>query len=201
MIFEAINSCLRARANLMREGTLVDATLIDAPRSTKNRQGAREPEMTSTKNGNAWYFGMKANVGVDLDSGAMHMLETSTAKVHDSRKFDDPLRTATSRRCSAKRVISAASGRRHSAPGARSGAFGAKTIHWIVFFTLQLREAPKRGRLHPIDARIDRIVASPQAKVEQPFRVVKCQFGYSGLAKNQAQRFSLFGLIVPRDVV
>ena len=69
-IFEAVNAYLREQGILLREGTLVDATLIDAPSSTKNKQGARDPEMTSTKKGNEWYFGMKAHVGVDLDSGA-----------------------------------------------------------------------------------------------------------------------------------
>ncbi len=133
-IFEAINSYLRERGILLREGTLVDATLIDAPSSTKNKQGARDPEMSSTKKGNDWYFGMKAHVGVDIGSGVVHTLETSTAKVHDSQKFDDllhgdeqavfgelpglrhrfeqPLATA----------MSAESGRKHSAPRARSGA-------------------------------------------------------------------------------
>ena len=90
-IFEAVNAYLRERGILLREGTLVDATLIDAPSSTKNKQGARDPEMTSTKKGNAWYFGMKAHVGVDIDSGVVHTLETSTAKMHDSQKFDELL--------------------------------------------------------------------------------------------------------------
>jgi IS5 family transposase len=90
-IFEAVNAYLRERGILLREGTLVDATLIDAPSSTKNRQRARDPEMTSTKKGNAWYFGMKAHVGVDLDSGVVHSMEASTAKVHDNQKLDDLL--------------------------------------------------------------------------------------------------------------
>ena len=133
-IFEAINSYLRERGILLREGTLVDATLIDAPSSTKNKQGARDPETSSTKKGNDWYFGMKAHVGVDIGSGVVHTLEASTAKVHDSQKFDDllhgdeqavfgelpglrhrfeqPLATA----------MSAESGRKHSAPRASSGA-------------------------------------------------------------------------------
>ena len=63
----------------MREGTLVDATLIEAPSSTKNKQGARDPEMTSTKKGNDWYFGINAHVGVDIDSGVVYTLVTSTA--------------------------------------------------------------------------------------------------------------------------
>ncbi len=90
-IFEAVNACLREKGILLREGTLVDATLIDAPSSTKNKQRSRDPEMTSTKKGNEWYFGMKAHVGVDLDSGVVHSMEASTAKVHDSQKFNELL--------------------------------------------------------------------------------------------------------------
>ena len=79
------------------------------------------------------------------------------------------------------------------------GGSALKTIHWIVFFTLELRKAPKGGKLHPVDERINRIIASLRARVEHPFRVLKCQFGYRktryrGPAKNQAQLYSLFGL-------
>nr|WP_165828048.1 MULTISPECIES: transposase [Rhodovulum] len=70
---------------------MVDATIIDAPSSTKNKAGARDPEMSSTKTGNTWSFGMKAHVGVDAQSGTVHSLETSTAKVHDSRIRDKVL--------------------------------------------------------------------------------------------------------------
>ncbi len=143
-------------ARIEAEGTLVDATLIDAPSSTKNKQGARDPEMTSTKKGNAWYFGMKAHVGVDLDSGLVHSMEASTAKLHDSQKFDDLLH------------------------GDEQGVFGDKG------YVSGEREAAFRAQ-------------GKVAKVEHPFGVMKCQFGYRktryrGLAKNEAQLFSLFGL-------
>ena len=69
----------------MRSGTLIDATIIDAPSSTRHKSGARDPEMSFTKMGNGWYFGMKAHIGVDADSGVTHSLETSTAKLHDSQ--------------------------------------------------------------------------------------------------------------------
>ncbi len=79
-----MNAHLADRGITRRSGTLVDATIIDAPSSTKNKAGARDPEMSSTKKGNDWYFGMKAHVGVDADSGVVYSLDTSTAKVHDS---------------------------------------------------------------------------------------------------------------------
>jgi IS5 family transposase len=183
-IFEAVNAYLRERGILLREGTLVDATLIDAPSSTKNKQGARDPEMSSTKKGNTWYFGMKAHVGVDLDSGLVHSMEASTAKVHDSQKFDDLLHGDEQAVFGDKGYVS----------GEREAAFRAQGKVWGV-----MRKAPKGDRLHPIDERINRIIASLRARVEHPFRVLKCQFGYRktryrGLAKNEAQLFSLFGL-------
>lgn len=73
----------------LRSGTLVEASSIDAPSSTKNEAKARDSEMSSTKKGNSWYFGMKAHVGVDAQSGIVHGLETTTSKVHDSRVRDD----------------------------------------------------------------------------------------------------------------
>ena len=90
-IFADVNAHLADKGITLRSGTLVDATIIDAPSSTKNKAGARDPEMSSTKKGNDWYFGMKAHVGVDADSGVTHSLETSTAKVHDSRIWDELL--------------------------------------------------------------------------------------------------------------
>jgi len=72
----------------LRSGTLVDATIIDAPSSTKNKTKARDPEMSSTKKGNDWYFGMKAHIGVGADSGVTHSRETSAAKLHDSQVRD-----------------------------------------------------------------------------------------------------------------
>ena len=90
-IFAEVNVHLADKDITLRSGTLVDATIIDAPSSTKNKAGARDPEMSSTKKGNAWFFGMKAHVGVDADSGVVHSLDTSTAKVHDNRVWDELL--------------------------------------------------------------------------------------------------------------
>ena len=90
-IFAEVNGHLADKGITLRSGTPVDATIIDAPPSTKNRSGARDPEMSSTKKGNDWYFGMKARIGVDADSDLTHSLETSTAKPHDSQVWDELL--------------------------------------------------------------------------------------------------------------
>jgi IS5 family transposase len=90
-IFADVNAHLADKGITLRSGRLVDASIIDAPSSTKNQARARDPEMSSTKKGNDWYFGMKAHVGVDVDSGTVHSLEATTAKVHDSRVWDELL--------------------------------------------------------------------------------------------------------------
>ena len=100
MIFAEVNAHLSDKGITLRSGTLVDVSghtplvrvrprkIIDAPSSTKNKVRARDPEMSSTKKGNDWYFGMKAHIGVDADSGVTLSLETSTARLHDSQVWD-----------------------------------------------------------------------------------------------------------------
>ena len=84
-LFAEVNCHLADKGITLRSGTLVDATIIDAPSSTKNKFRARDPEMSSTKKGNNWFFGMKAHIGVDAHSGVTPSLDTSTAKLHDSQ--------------------------------------------------------------------------------------------------------------------
>jgi len=183
-IFADVNAHLADKGITLRSGTLVDATIIDAPSSTKNKAGTRDPEMSSTKKGNDWYFGMKAHVGVDADSGVVHSLGTSTAKLHDSRVWDELLHGEEASVWADKGYVSAE----------REAAFAGTGKVWGV-----MRKAPKGGPLHPIDAQINRIISKVRAKVEHPFRVIKRQFGhvktrYRGLAKNRAQLFTLFAL-------
>lgn len=183
-IFADVNAHLADKGITLRSGTLVDATIIDAPSSTKNKAGARDPEMTSTKKGNTWYFGMKAHVGVDAESGVTHSLETSTAKVHDSQVWDELLHGEETSVWADKGYVSAE----------REAAFSDDGKVWGV-----MRKAPKGGTLHPEDEKINRIIAMVRAKVEHPFRILKRQFGYvktryRGLAKNRAQLFTLFAL-------
>jgi IS5 family transposase len=82
-IFETVKAHLKARGMAMKQGKIIDATLIAAPSSTKNKQGERDPEMHQTKKGNQWYFGMKVHIGVDVASGLIHSVQTTSANVHD----------------------------------------------------------------------------------------------------------------------
>ena len=184
LLFADVNAHLADKGITLRSGTLVDATIIDAPSSTKNKAGTRDPEMSSTKKGDTWYFGMKAHVGVDAESGVTHSLETSTAKVHDSRIWDELLHGEETSVWADKGYVSAE----------REAAFTDEGRVWGV-----MRKAPKGGTLHPEDEKINRIIARVRARVEHPFRVLKRQFGYvktryRGLAKNRAQLFTLFAL-------
>ncbi len=183
-IFAEVSAHLADKGITLRSGTLVDATIIDAPSSTKNKARTRDPEMSSTKKGNDWYFGMKAHIGVDAESGAVHSLGTSTAKVHDSQVWDELLHGDETAVWADKGYVSAE----------REAGFSKGGKVWGV-----MRKAPKGSDLHPIDVRINRIIAMVRAKVEHPFRVIKRQFGhvktrYRGLAKNRAQLFTLFAL-------
>ena len=81
--FDAINRCLTKCGHIMKGGTIVDATLISAPSSTKNSSGSRDPEMKQTKKGNQWHFGMKCHAGVDAGTGYIHSIEATAASVHD----------------------------------------------------------------------------------------------------------------------
>jgi len=87
-IFAAVSEHLAAKGELLRGGTIVDATLIAASPSTKNKEGRRDPEMSQSKKGNQWYFGMKAHVGVDAGSGLVHTAGVTTGKVHDAKVMD-----------------------------------------------------------------------------------------------------------------
>ena len=83
-LFDEINAHLDSQGLRLREGTIVDASIIEAPSSTKNRTGERDPEMHQTKKGNQWHFGMKAHIGVDSETGIVHSLSTTAANAHDA---------------------------------------------------------------------------------------------------------------------
>ncbi len=90
-MFEDVNRHLQAAGLRVSSGTIVDATIINAPSSTKNREGKRAPEMRQTRKGNQWYFGMKAHIGTDSRTRPIHSVAVSGANVHDSRKLGDLL--------------------------------------------------------------------------------------------------------------
>ena len=141
--------------------------------------------MRRTRKGARWrVFPPNAHVGVDAESGVVHSLDTTTAKVHDSQVWDALLHGEEDAVWADKAYVSAA----------REAAFSGPGKVWGV-----MRKAPKDGVLHPLDEDINRVIAKVRARVEHPFRVLKRQFGYlktryRGLAKNRAQLFTLFAL-------
>ena len=183
-LFGAVSDYLEDRSLLMRGGTIMDATLIAASSSTKNEAGKRDPEMSQTKKGNQWYFGMKAHIGVDAKSGLVHTAKTTTAKVHDARLTDDLIRPDDRAIFGDKGYVS----------DKRKRAARADGVLWAV------KDKRKRARcLSSSQKKRNQKHGAVRAKVEHVFRVVKCQFGYRkaryrGLAKNAAQMFSLMAL-------
>ncbi|NCQ22825.1 MAG: IS5 family transposase [Roseovarius sp.] len=144
-IFADVNAHLADRGITLCSGTLVDATIIDAPSSTKNKAGARDPEMSSTRNGNDWYFGMKAHIGVDAESGVTHSLETLTAKLHDSQVWEALLHGEETSVWADKGYVSAE----------REAAFAGPGKVWGV-----MRKAPKGGRVSDLLCNWDLVHAS-----------------------------------------
>jgi transposase, IS5 family len=183
-IFESVAEHLAAKGELLRGGTIVDATLIAASPSTKNKEQKRDPEMTQSKKGNQWYFGMKAHVGVDAKSGLVHTAGVTTGKVHDAKVMASLIREDDT----------AVYGDKGYASDAKKRAAEDAGVLWRV------KEKAKPGRkLTQRQRARNRRFGKVRAKVEHVFRVLKCQFGYRkvryrGIAKNGAQVFALFAL-------
>lgn len=183
-LFGAVSGYLEERSLLMRGGTIMDATLIAASPSTKNTTKKRDPEMSQTKKGNQWYFGMKMHIGVDAKSGLVHTVKTTTAKVHDAKVTDELIRPDDAAVFGDKGYVS----------DKRKRAARKNGILWAV------KDKRKPGRcLSSSQKKRNRKHGSVRAKVEHVFRVIKCQFAYRktryrGLAKNAAQMFSLMAL-------
>jgi transposase, IS5 family len=184
-----INDLLRDKGMMLRAGTVVDATLIGAPSSTKNAKGERDPEMHQTKKGNQWYFGMKAHIGVDAESGLVHTVKATAANANDVTEANALLHGEETDAFGDAGYQGA-----HKRPDARAD------VSWHIAMRPGKRAA--LDKTQPVDALIDKvekIKASIRAKVEHPFRVIKRQFGfvkvrYRGLAKNAAQIKTLFAL-------
>lgn len=163
--------------------------MISAPISTKNSSGARDPEMKQSKKGNQWYFGMKAHIWVDAESGLVHTVRGTAGSVNDVVVANDLLHGE-------EETVFADSGYRgaHKRPGAKPG------VEWLIARRPSLRtSAEKTGKLGRIVDKIEHLKASVRYKVEHAFRVIKRQFGhtkvrYRGLAKNTAQLPILFAL-------
>ncbi|MEC5212851.1 IS5 family transposase [Polaromonas sp. CG_9.5] len=188
-ILATVNEILTQRGLLLKAGTVVDATLIAAPTSTKNKSRARDPEMHSSKKGNQWYFGMKAHIGVDADSGLVHTARGTSGHVSDIAQANALLHGHET-------VAFGDAGYQ----GVEKRPDANAEVTWHVAMRPGKRKALDKNK--PIDALLDKIEklkAGVRAKVEHPFRVIKRQFGfvkvrYRGLRKNTAQLVTLFAL-------
>lgn len=184
-ILGTVNALLSQRGLLLKVGTVVDATLIAAPTSTKNKDKARDPEMHSSNNGNQWYFGTKAHIGVDADSGLVHSVRgtdghvSGNALLHgqEAVAFSDAGYQGIEKRPNAK-----------------------PEVDWHIAMRPGKRRAlDKNDNADALIDQAEKLKAAVRAKVEHPFRVIKRQFGfvkvlYRGLKKNTAQLLTRFAL-------
>ena len=161
-IFGVVKAHLKANGMAMKQGTIIDATLIAAPSSTKNEKKERDPEMHQTKKGNQWYFGMKVHIGVDKDTGLIHSVETTAANVHDLTPAADLLHGEET-------VVYADAGyqgieKRDEMEGKGIG------------FRVAMRPGKHRALPDTPEGRVDDLIetakAHIRAKVEHPFRVM-----------------------------
>ena len=188
-ILGVVNELLRDKGLMLRAGTVVDATLIAAPSSTKNASGQRDPEMHQSKKGNQWFFGMKAHIGADAESGLVHTVRGTSGNVNDVVEANSLLHGEE-----VQVFADAGYQGAHKRPDARKG------VTWHVAMRPGKRRAlDKTSELGQILNRIEQLKAGVRAKVEHPFRVIKRQFGhvkvrYRGLKKNTAQLTTLFAL-------
>ena len=178
-IFETVKVHLKEQGMSMKQGTIIDATLIAAPSSTKNKKGERDREMHQTRKGKQWYFGMKVHVGVDKDNGLIHSIETTSANVHDLTPAAELLHGEET-------VVYADSGyqgieKREEMKGKSIG------------FRVAMRPGKRRALPDTPEGRLDDLIetakAHIRAKGEHPFRVIKRQFGFQktrlrGMLKN-----------------
>ncbi|MBT2177857.1 MULTISPECIES: IS5 family transposase [Ralstonia] len=188
-ILQTVNDLLSAKGVMLKGGSVVDATLIAAPSSTKNSSGERDPQMKQSRKGQQWYFGMKCHIGVDLESGLVHTVRGTSGAVNDVTEANSLVRPSD-------REVYADAGYRGAdkRPDARAG----------VSWNIAMRPGKRRmlDQTKPIEAlteQFEKVKAGIRARVEHPFRVIKRQFGhikvrYRGLAKNTAQLHTLFAL-------
>jgi IS5 family transposase len=181
-IFETVKRHLKANGMAMKQGTIIDATLIAAPSSTKNEKGERDPEMHQTKKGNQWYFGMKVHIGVDKDTGLIHSVETTAANVHDLTPAAELLHGEET-------VVYADAGYQGIEKRAEMEGKG-------IGFRVAMRPGKRRALPDTPEGRVEDLIetakAHIRAKVEHPFRVMKRQFGFQktrlrGMLKNSCK--------------
>ncbi len=187
--FKQVNAHLQRKGLSLRSGTIVDATIINAPSSTKSQDGERDPQMHQTKKGNQWFFGMKAHIGVDNASGLVHHVECTAANVSDVTQAHKLLHGKED-------VVFGDSG--YTGVAKRDEMQGVDAA-FLIAEKPSVIKAMKRKREQRAARTLERLKASVRAIVEHPFRASKRQFGYRmvryrGLAKNAAQGLTLFAL-------
>jgi IS5 family transposase len=183
-LFQSVGEYLQTQGMKIANGTIVDASIINAPSSTKNKEKSRDPEMHQTKKGNQWYFGMKAHIGVDSKTKIIHSVAATAANVHDSQVLEDLLHGDETRVWGDSAYAGQGDVIKRNAPGAKD-------------FT-----QAKGSRYKPLsdDDRLrNRTKSKVRAKVEHVFGVMKRVFGftkvrYRGLAKNAHALFVLSAL-------
>ena len=177
-MFAALNRLFETNGWIMRGGSIVDATIIAAPSSTKNATGARDPEMHQTRKGNQWYFGMKAHTGVDAGTGYVHSVSVTAANVHDLDQITHLIRPDD-------QVVYADAG--YQGVQRRPDIAGDEHLSQVEW-----RVAARKGVLKTMavpDRQAESRKASVRAKVEHPYLVLKRDFGftktrYRGMAMN-----------------
>ncbi len=184
-LFERVNELLRSRGLQVSKGSMVDATLVAAPPSTKNRDQARDPEMHQTRKGKQWHFGMKIHVGADINDGSAHTVTVTAANESDIGELPKLLREHDE-------VILGDAGYTSDSYKRGSRQMG---LHWKV----NDKRKPGRGNLSNRQRKRNRAQSRIRARVEHLFRILKCQFGYRkvryrGLEKNRVQVMALMAL-------
>jgi transposase, IS5 family len=187
-VLATINAGLAQQGLMLKTGTVVDATIIAAPSSTKNKDGKRDPEMHQTKKGKQWHHGMKAHIGVDAESGLVHTVIGTAANVNDVTQAGALLHGQ-------ERAAFGDAGYR--GVGKRPEAQGP--VWHVAMQPGKRRALNTTTQWARLLEKAEKLKASVRAKVEHPFRVVKQQFGYAkvryrGLAKNTARLTMLFAL-------
>lgn len=184
-LFEAANKHLSAKGIKIGTGTIMDATIIAAPSSTKNEDGTRDPQMHQTKKGNQWYFGMKAHIGVDSKATIVHSVTATAANVHDSHAIKDILHGDETRVWGDSAYQGQREAIREAAPQAQD-------------FTHH--RGNRASALSDDEVAKNRTKSRVRAHVEHPFRILKCVFGfrkvcYRGIAKNLNRLHVSFALV------
>ena len=190
-----VNAMLIERGLLMSKGTLVDATLIAAPSSTKNLAHARDPEMHQTKKGNQWYFGLKAHIGVDKESGLVHTLVTTAANVSDISQTPALLHGQEEEVWLDAGYVGVEKREDMQSTLAANG----QDLKWHIARRRKTIEKMADGWQKNLVQAYEKLKAQVRARVEHPFHIVKNIFKYKktrykGLAKNDAQLNMLFAL-------